>query len=198
MSIKPRDYQVHEILTEIEEIKSRSNKIEHFRTKFGDHVPLLRILKMGFCETIIPTVPPGKPPFNEEEVDGPNRESLWSYVGNFPVFVRSGQSMKMRAIQIERMFIEMLEAIDPKEANTVILAKDKELTTRWPSITIELVREAFPSLEIKTSEPVQELSEEEKAEQLLDEAKRLKEEAKEMNAKARKITAEAKKMMGAA
>ena len=196
-NITPRDYQVHEILEEVDNIKNFDNKVEHLQTKFSDHTPLLRILKMNFCDTIVSMLPEGTPPFNREPTDGPNISSLWAYTQVFPVIVRSAQSVKMKALQIEKIFIEMLEAVDVKEADTICLAKDKKLQEVYPSVTIDLIKKAFPSLNISSAnyvEPEVTLTDEERAVRMLDEAKELKAKAKDLNAKARELTSEAKKL----
>ena len=196
-NIKPRDYQVNEIFQEVQEIKSFDNQVEHLQTKFSDHVPLQRILKMNFCDTIVSMLPEGTPPFNREEADGPQPSSLWSYLQVFPTIVRSAQSVKMKPLQIERVFIEMLEAVDVTEADTICLAKDKKLQTKYPALTLDLVTRAFPGLiaSAKTYEEPVEISDEDKATRMLDEAKALKAKAKEYNAKAKELTAEAKKLV---
>lgn len=198
MNIKPRDYQCFEILDEIEKIQSVDNKVEQFQVKFGDHTPLLRILKMGYCDTIVSMLPEGEPPFNKEEIDGPNRASLWSYIQTFPIIVRSAQSAKMRMLQIERVFIEMLEAVDVKEAEMICLAKDKRLQERWPSITVDLVKRAFPNLNIVSNDYVEpepeELSVKQRAAQMKAEAAEIKAKIKEMNARAKELMDRAKEL----
>ena len=125
-NIKPRDMQVFEILEEISNIKSDDLKVKTLQEKYYDHTPLHRILKMSYCSSIIPMLPEGTPPFNRNDnPDGPNHTSLWEYIRIFPVIVRSAQSIKMRPLQIERSFIEMLEAVDANEADVVCKAKDK-------------------------------------------------------------------------
>lgn len=196
-NIKPKDYQVNEILEEIQDIKSFDNQVEHLQTKFTDHVPLQRLLKMNFCDTIVSMLPEGTPPFNRDEADGPQPASLWSYLQVFPTIVRSAQSVKMKPLQIERVFIEMLEAVDIQEADTVCLAKDKKLQSKYPSITLDLVTRAFPGL-ISSSKAYQEpveITDEDRATRLLDEAKALRAKAKEYNAKAKELTADAKKLV---
>lgn len=196
-NIKPNDYQVYEILAEVDKIVDFNNKVEHLKTKFSGHIPLQRILKMNFCSTIVSMLPPGTPPFNREEADGPQPAALWSYLQQFPVIVRSAQSIKMRPMQIERVFIEMLEAIDVEEADVLCLAKDRKLTSKFPTITSDLVKAAFPSLIAEVSAAVEEieLTDEEKAERMLDEAKSIKDKVKELNAKAKELTNEAKKLV---
>ena len=40
----------------------------------------------------------------------------------------------------------MLEGIDPKDSEMLILVKDKKLHEKWPNITKDVVRKAFPKL----------------------------------------------------
>lgn len=145
----PRDYQVYEILEEIEKLTSKSNKIEILGTKFKDHTPLLRILKMNFCDTVQSIFPEGEPPFKKEEDDGPGKSSLWVYLKHFPYFVKCGIAQKLPPLKREQILIEMLESVDLKEAEMFCVAKDKALETQYPSITLEVVQKAFPGLIIK-------------------------------------------------
>lgn len=192
-NIIPRDMQVNEILDEVSVLKSDQQKIELLKTKYSDHVPLHRVLKMNFCDTIIPVLPEGIPPFNREKQDGPNLSSLWAYAKNFAYFVKSAQSVNMKPLQIEKIFIEMLEAIDVEEADMICLAKDKKLTDKW-NISVDVVKAAFPQLNITNKVPVPPPTPEqiEKNRQatiqlLKDRAKKLQEEAKELLAQAREL-----------
>ena len=198
-NIKPRDMQVFEILSEISKLKSDELKIKTFKEKYYDHTPLHRILKMNYCDTIIPMLPEGTPPFNRnDQSDGPNHASLWEYIRIFPVIVRSAQSVKMRPLQIERSFIEMLEAVDPKEAEVICLAKDKAIESEY-RINLDIVKSAFPVLNIENNskEPVVEKTKEEQAAEYIElaklrkaEAKKLYDEAKELISAAEELTNE--------
>ena len=195
MAVKPRDMQVNEILTELSNLKSDELKIQTLSQKYYDHTPLHRILKMNYCNTISPMLPEGTPPFNRnEEPDGPNHASLWEYLRIFPVIVRSTQSLNMRPLQIERMFIEMLEAVDPQEAEIVCLAKDKNLESKY-QINVDIVNSAFPQLKITAgdSKPVTKTNEE-LAEEYLEMANLRKKEAKKLNEEAKDLIKKAKEL----
>lgn len=192
--------QVFEILSEISKLPTDELKVNTLQKKYYDHTPLHRILKMNYCDTIQPMVPDGTPPFNRNDnADGPNHSSLWEYIRLFPVIVRSAQSVKMRPLQIERTFIEMLEAVDSNEAEIICLAKDKKLQTKY-EISSEVVKNAFPVLNIVTNKPVEpvvEKTNEEKAAEFVElaktkkaEAKKLYEEAKQCIKKAEELTNE--------
>ena len=196
MNIKPRDMDIFEIFDKLDTITDRGNKIEYLRDKFFDHIPLHRIVKMNYCNTIESMLPAGEPPFNKGETDGPTPSSLWNYIRQFPVIVKSAQSMKMKASQIERIFIEMLESIEPKEAEMVCLAKDRQLESRW-ALDIDMFKEAFPQLNITDADmpaPIV-LSVEEQISLKLDRVKTLKASAKEMTAQAKQLEKEAKALM---
>lgn len=193
-NIKARDMQVFEILKEISELEDTSQKIKIIREKYYDHTPLHRVLKMNYCDSIVSMVPEGIPPINSNNnPDGPNHSSLWEYIRVFPVIVKSSQSIKMKPLQIERMFIEMLEAIDPNEAEILCLAKDKNLEDQF-DININIVKEALPSLNVQREgqRVVKIKTPEEQAEQMLDEAKAKKARAKVLNNEAAELIKKAK------
>ena len=193
-NIKARDMQVFEIQKEISELEDTSQKIKIIREKYYDHTPLHRVLKMNYCDSIVSMVPEGIPPINSNNnPDGPNHSSLWEYIRVFPVIVKSSQSIKMKPLQIERMFIEMLEAIDPNEAEILCLAKDKNLEDQF-DININIVKEALPSLNVQREgqRVVKIKTPEEQAEQMLDEAKAKKARAKVLNNEAAELIKKAK------
>ena len=193
---KPRDMDVFEILEDLDKIKEHKNKVEWLKSNFSEHQPLVYILKMNYDGAIVSMLPEGQPPFDSKETDGPTPASLWQYLRVFPVFVRSVQSSKMKMVQIEKLFIEMLEAIEPKEAEMVCLAKDRKLEEKY-LITLDLVNDAFPGLIQSKAEmpPVRPMTPEDRANQLLENARELEKQAKSLNAEARELRAEAKDLM---
>jgi len=195
MAVKPRDMQVNEILTEISNLKSDELKVQTLTQKYYDHTPLHRILKMNYCDSIISMLPDGTPPFTRnEDHDGPNHASLWEYIRMFPIIVRSTQSLNMRPLQIERNFIEMLEAVDPEEAETICLAKDKNLETKY-QVSVDVVKKSFPQLNIVTSDTVPSTkTNEQLAEEYLEMADLRKREAKKLNEEAKELIKKAKEL----
>lgn len=194
-NLKPRDHDVFEILEELEKISARANKIEWLRTNFRDHKPLEYMIRLNYDKNIVSKVPTGAPPYNKEEQDGPSRSNLWQYLQVFPAFVVSTQSQKMKIMQIERMFIEMLDSLANKEAELVILAKDRQLESVY-NIDLDLFESAFKyGITPATMPQIKERTPEEIAEELLDEAKRYKEDAKRLNTEARELEKKAKALM---
>lgn len=60
-------------------------------------------------------------------------------------FLRGGND-ELSSIRRETMFINMLEGLHPKEAEIIILTKDKRLTDKY-SLPFELIREAYPDVQ---------------------------------------------------
>jgi len=189
--IKLKDMQVFEILTEFEETVGRTNKVNYLK-QFNEHVPLKYILKFNYCNTIKSIIPEGNPPFNDEADDGPSKSSLWQYINVFPTFVQSNQSMQIKPLQRERVFIEMLEAIAVEEAKMIILAKDRELEKLYPSLSIDIARECFPDMNITSDIPKKELSEEEKQADIAEVIKHKKDEIKKLQEEVKNLTKEVK------
>jgi hypothetical protein len=185
---------VYEILDDLEKIKDRDNKIEWLRENYRDHKPLEYIIRFNYDKNIVSMLPSGEPPFNKEEIDGPSRSSLWNYLQMFPVIVKSAQSSKMRMIQIEKIFIEMLESVSTKEAELVCMAKDRMLESKY-SIDLEMFEEAFNLGLIPAKMPeIIPKSPEELATEMLMKAASLKEKSKAMAAQAKELETEAKKL----
>ena len=190
--IQPQDMQVFEILEAVTSLPEPEQAAE--LRKYANHAPLSYILKFNYDASIVSLLPEGSPPFNSAEEDGPPRSSLREYLQLFPTFVRSGVSANMKMLQIEKSFIDMLEHIDAEEAEVVILAKDKNLESKY-LISLSVVTEAFPNL---ISQPVEsevrEITPEEKAARLKQLAEQKKEKAKLLNAEARELIKEAKQL----
>lgn len=194
MAIKPRDMQVHEILEEVQTAKTTIERSNILRSKYTDHQPLQYILKWNFDETLKSILPEGDAPTNNEERDGPAPSSLWEYLRVFPRFVDCQVARQTAALRRENLFLEMLGSIDPKEANVVVLAKDKNLTSVFDNVTIDVVQQAFPDLIQVASEVAPEKTPEEQADELKAYAETLKQQAKDLNAEAKELLEDAKKL----
>lgn len=194
--INARDMQVHEILTDVEKGATFEQQVATLR-RYKDHQPLQYVLKWNYDSSIKTVLPEGRPPFNEFDPDaGPAPRSLWDYLDMFPIFVKSGRSMEMKMLQIEKNFIDLLENVDSAEADVIIATKDKQLHQNF-SIEPAVIKEAFPDLLFapEVVEVVQK-SPEEKANQLIELANQKKEQAKQLNAEAKELIKEAKELAG--
>ena len=134
---------VHEILDHVGKQRSRVAKIESL--KEYRNPALVSILIWNFDDTVISLIPEGPVPFKPNDVpEGTDHTSLRRECKNLYHFVKGGNDT-LNGIRRETMFIQMLEGLHPKEAEIVILTKDKKLGTKY-KITYEIVAEAYPDI----------------------------------------------------
>lgn len=140
---------IHEILEKAAEAKTKEEKIQILQEH--NHLALRDILRGGMDDTIEFILPEGKPPHEDPERIGYSRNSLFNQTKRFKYFVKGGPGENMSAPKREKMFINILETIHPKEGELLIKMKDKKLiksnnSAFYSGITKKLVQEAFPDL----------------------------------------------------
>ena len=128
-------------------------------------------MKWNFDNTIVSLLPPGEVPYGDAEdqdmysgslseniareaaggesatgqdLDGRGKTSLRREWANLYHFVKGGNDT-LNATRREMMFINLLRGLHPKEAEVLILTKDKDLGTKY-NITIDNVKQAFPNM----------------------------------------------------
>lgn len=73
-----------------------------------------------------------------------NRTSIRREYEKFHNFIK-GRNFGISSLRRETMFIEILEGLHPKEAEILILIKDKRLTEKY-NLSFDIIREAFPDV----------------------------------------------------
>jgi len=138
-----RVFNVHEVLTLAAEAPTRVEKIEVLRKH--NALALRDILKGAYDDTVQFIIPKGTPPYKASRPES-IPSSLSKQSAKFRFFVKGGEGERLQKIKVEKMFINLLEAIHPEDAAIVIKMKDKELEGSYKGITKKLVAEAFPGL----------------------------------------------------
>ena len=80
-----------------------------------------------------------------QDLDGRGRTSLRKEWQNLYHYVKGGND-SLTSIRREMMFINLLRGLHPKEAEVLILTKDKNLTDKY-KISFENVKEAYPDVQ---------------------------------------------------
>jgi hypothetical protein len=160
----------HEILALVSSQRSNAKKVELLQEYAN---PALKsILIWNFDESVISLLPEGDVPYADandqtvysgslsdnlkreaaggesatgQDLDGRGRTSLRKEFQNLYHFVKGG-NMKLNNIRREMMFINLLRALHPMEAELLILVKDKNLESKY-KITKETVAEAYPDIQ---------------------------------------------------
>jgi len=140
-----RKLDVWEIFEEVTKISGRKKKIEFLR-RFENMMPLRDVLQGTFDKNIEWKLPPGIPPYTPQ-VDGPPApSSLLKQHLNFKYFI-SGLAAceQLTSVRRERLFIDILESIHPKDAEILVSMVNKKKPD-VDGLTEKLVKEAFPDL----------------------------------------------------
>lgn len=156
-NLKPEAKHVFEVLETIKEEKTEVDKVKSIRLHLEKNLPFKHLMMWAFLVRIESVLPPGEPPFRKNEEDGDSHK-LWEFIKMLPYFVKSAKSMNMKMLKIERIFIDMLEAIPYQEAQVVLAVKDKNVIEKYPFLKKEWFYHADPVV-FKECEPVAKIEE---------------------------------------
>ena len=165
----PSNPFVYEVLELAAKQRSKVKKVDVLKTY--DHISLKSIFIWNFDESVISMLPEGDVPYGDsddqsiysgtlseniakearggesatgQDLDGRGKTSLRREYQNLYHFIKGGND-SLSSIRRETMFINMLRGLHPREAEVLILVKDKRLSDRY-NITLEVVKEAYPDI----------------------------------------------------
>ena len=136
-----------------------------------EHDCLKMIMVWNFDQSVISLLPEGEVPYGEtqdqtvykgslsenlareaaggesatgQDLDGRGRTSLRREYQNLYHYVQGGNNT-LTTTRREMMFINLLQGLHPKEAEVLVLTKDKKLTDIY-NFTFDNVKEAYPDI----------------------------------------------------
>ena len=166
----PTNPFIFEILELASKQRSNAKKVEVL--KKYEHDSLKTIFIWNFDDSVISLLPEGEVPYgNAEEqtvysgtlsenlsremsggesatgqdLDGRGKTSLRREYQNLYHYVKGGNG-GLSTIRREMMFINLLTGLHPKEAEVLILTKDKKLTDKY-KISFQNVKDAYPDIQ---------------------------------------------------
>ena len=114
--------------------------------QWGGVPPLNMLFSLNFNENVVVNLPEGMPPYNRDESKDPDLfETHLAQQIKRMANLLVGRSEHIPKMTREWIFLQILEGIPPKEADTLVFAKDKALTELYPTITKELVESVWPA-----------------------------------------------------
>jgi hypothetical protein len=137
-------YLVSELFDLVEKEPTKEGKIKLLRD--NGVLVVKSILHMNFDPTVKFLLPDGEPPF-KKETDKPmgyQTTTLILELRRFYIWFQP--DVNINQLKRESLFIQMLEGLHYTEAEIICLIKDRKLEQKYPSITHELVMEAYPGL----------------------------------------------------
>ena len=146
-------YLVSELFDLVEKQKTKEEKIRLLRE--NGTLITKAVLHMNYEGSVKFLLPEGEPPFKKEKDKpiGYQQTTLILELRRFYIFFQ--EEVNVSKTKRESLFIEMLEGLHWTEAELICLVKDKKLQTKYPSLTFDLVTEAFPDMAF--AQPVKEL-----------------------------------------
>jgi hypothetical protein len=133
---------VGETIQKLRKAKTKKEKLEILSK--GNNLGLQSILRLNFDPNIRPAIPEGAPPFAEsKDPEGLAPTDLKREYKRFYYFLDVASSSHLKPEKKKKIFIGILERVDPIEAQILIDAKDKKLKC---NLTKKIIDEAFPGL----------------------------------------------------
>lgn len=165
----PTNPFVFEVLELASKQRTNAKKVEVLKTY--EHDSLKAVFIWNFDETVVSLLPVGEVPYANadeqsvysgtlsenlsreavggesatgQDLDGRGKTSLRREYQNLYHYVKGGNDT-LTTIRREMMFINLLQGLHPKEAEVIILTKDKNLSDKY-KITLDNVKEAYPDV----------------------------------------------------
>lgn len=127
------------ILEKINNLK-KSERVEALRQ--NDSQTMRTVLSFCFDPNIKWLLPKGEVPYNKN-VNEDQRNMFYSQARTLYLYIEGGNN-NLRQMRREQLFIQLLESIDPKDAELIVSIKDKIMP--YEGITYNIVKKAFPEL----------------------------------------------------
>ena len=138
------DKTLHQALSEVEKYKQHKRKVTALKDA-GKLFPVLTVLQGAYDKRINFNMPKGLPPMPEREEAIERVEVMHDkHYKNFAYFVNK----QIHQWEREKAFTTLLETIPEEDVDVIVAMKDKDLTTVFPSLTREFVKEALPQLNL--------------------------------------------------
>ena len=128
-----------EIFEQVNKVKKSDRAAE---LKKHNTFAVRTILQGAFDSRIEWLLPEGTPPYKPSQLV--DQENVLLHDARRLVYFIKGGSPTLKQPKREAMFIELLEAVAPKDAELLIAIKDKKFP--FKGITKDIIKEAFPNL----------------------------------------------------
>ena len=134
---------VSEVLDAVHKAKTKDKKIEVLRQY--DSKAVRYCLIWNYEESLKSALPEGDVPY--EPNPSPTIESQSKLASEYKTLYNfiEGGNYELTSTRREVLFIQLLEALDPHEAELLCLVKDKKLAKKY-RVSFPVVKEAYPDI----------------------------------------------------
>lgn len=138
---------IADVLDLVAAAKTRVEKVEILQ-KYNC-LGLRDLLKGSFDDSIQWDLPEGDPPFKALDPVKGDKRYMNKVSKRLAYFVKGSPALIQNKVKRERLFIDLLEMIDERDAKLVLLMKDKNMEGQYKGLTKKLVQTAFPRLIVR-------------------------------------------------
>lgn len=131
---------IAEILEKVQNEPKPATKVKILQQ--NDTAVFRHVLRLAFTKGVQWLLPPGKPPFKVNDLPG-QQGNLFAEWRRFYLFFPGGND-GLKQTKREMIFIQILESLDPRDADLICAIKDGEMP--YKTVTKLLVTKAFPDL----------------------------------------------------
>jgi len=131
-----------EHLEKVSKAKNKADKVKLLQ-KQNNNWPLKDILRGTFDDAVQWLLPSGPVPY-DPAADNSHPSNWTQHNKKLAYFVKGGPGEKMNTIKREKMFLDILETVHPRDAELLVGMINKKLPIK--GVTKALVKEAFPNL----------------------------------------------------
>lgn len=137
---------VSEVLDAAGKIIKRDDRIKFLQ--LNKSPGLTDILRIQYDASIVSVLPEGAPSYKQDDAPkGYEYTILNKAYTQFKYFFKGPVANDMKPLKREGLFLNLLESLNPEEAELLVAAKDKKMKCK--GITKKLVMDAFPNLIVK-------------------------------------------------
>lgn len=131
---------IHEIIDEVTKIKQKVDKAEFLKN--NNSRALRNILKIWYDKNLELNIPNTAPPY-EPSTFPDNYGMIFRESRKLTYFVKGYGGDNLSAMKREALFIQMLEAVDPKDAKVLVNMISKKPIK---GLTVQTLNMAFPGI----------------------------------------------------
>lgn len=134
------------VFLEADKTETNDGKVAVLRHNESDTLKvLLRLANDHKAKWLLPL---GAPPYRPADAAADLQGRLYNEIRKFYLFVEGGNPPppQLANTKREQLFIQLLETVDPDDAKLIVAVKDRNLTEVFPSLTVDIINEAFPGL----------------------------------------------------
>jgi len=133
----------YEMFKKVNGTRKKADKINMLRNYAAENPSFWGLIRLSFDPIFEWLLPEGAPPYKPLAKEFDAQNVLKASSRYLKYFINSPDGQSLTDFKRETMFVELLEAVDPEDAQLLIEVKDNKLP--FKTITLNLIKEAFPN-----------------------------------------------------